>query len=278
MAAKHTYDIAIAYRIYPGVSKTPFIFKNDKLKLTEVGVRTLKSSLGNSRAKVFFLLDNCPVEYETMILKYFHAQDIEFLRFAGIGNLATFGKQIDILMSQNDSDVVFFAEDDYVYQPGLLVAAIAMLRSKKDVDFITPFDHLDSYTLPIHLRNTYRVIIGEGLHWRTSASTCLTFLLRKNTLMETHRTFRSYSHGNWDISLWFALTKFNIFNVPAIISNAFSDRFIFKGIALAWLKCFRQIVFGKRYTLFQPVPSIATHMESTTLAPNVDWVAVAHRE
>jgi hypothetical protein len=33
----------------------------------------------------------------------------------------------------------------------------------------------------------------------------------------------------------------------------------------------RQILFGKRYTLWIPVPSLATHMVSGLLAPYVDW-------
>ncbi|MBC8156620.1 glycosyltransferase family 2 protein, partial [Armatimonadetes bacterium] len=102
------YQITIAYRIYPGVSKSPFIHADNKLKLTETGIKTLKKSLGKKSAKIFFLLDNCPDEYVTMISGYFEQSDIVFIRYAGIGNLATFGKQIDILLEQTDSEVVMF--------------------------------------------------------------------------------------------------------------------------------------------------------------------------
>jgi len=264
------YDIVIAYRIYPGVSKTPFIFPDNKLKLTEVGVRSLRYSLADITAKIFFLLDNCPVEYETMILKYFDPQNIEFLRFDGIGNLSTFGKQIDILLEQNDSDVVFFAEDDYVYRPGIFKSALLFVR-EKNVDFITPYDHLDSYRLPIHTQNKYEITIRNGIHWRTSASTCLTFLTTKETLFKTRKVFRSYCKGNWDSCLWFAITKFNIYNVKQFVKYLFTDTFLLKIILLSWIKTGRQVLFGKKYKLWQPIPSIATHMEYSDLAPNIEW-------
>jgi hypothetical protein len=47
-----------------------------------------------------------------MIIHHFHYNVIEFIRCAGIGNLATFGLQIDVLLRQIDSEIIFFAEDD----------------------------------------------------------------------------------------------------------------------------------------------------------------------
>ncbi len=274
MIENKKFDLAIAYRIYPKVSKTPFIFRDDKLKLAEVGVRTLKSSLGPLKAKVFFILDNCPEEYEKMILRHFEFLDIEFVRYEGIGNLASFGKQINILLKQTDADVVFFAEDDYVYRKDLLPSAVQFIQ-EKGVDFITPYDHLDSYTLPIHTKNKYNIIISHGLHWRTSASTCLTFLTRKETLRKTETVFRSYCHGNWDSCLWFSLTKFNVFNLITTLEYLITNRFLFKVILLSWMKMGSQILWGRKYQLWQPIPSIATHMEHTDLAPNIDWQSVA---
>jgi hypothetical protein len=277
-AAKNAYDLAIAYRIYPGVSKVPFLHGDNKLKLAETGVRTLRDSLGNLRAKIYFILDKCPPVYEEMILQYFVEPDVEFIRLKGEGNLATFGKQIDLLLTQTHSEIVFFAEDDYVYSPLLLSSAVSLLNTHAAVDFVTPYDHLDSYVLPIHTRHRYEIMIHGGLHWRTSASTCLTFLTTKKNLRASQKTFRSYCSGNWDSSLWFALTKFNVYNFVAIIRYLFTDTFTFKMIALSWLKNGRQILGGKRYKLWQPIPSIATHMEKISLAPNIDWNKVAALE
>ena len=274
MPYSNKYEVTIAYRIYPRVSKSPFIHPDNKLKLTEVGIRTLKESLGNLSAKVFFLLDNCPEEYHTMILKYFSEQDLSFLPYDGIGNLATFGKQIDLLLAQTTTDIIMFAEDDYVYRRNELTKAIGLMKNYPAIDFVSPYDHLDSYLLPIHTQHQYEIIVAEGLHWRTSTSTCLTFLTRKTTLLRTEKIFRSYCKGNWDSSLWFSLTKFNVSN-PGSMFLLFSDLFLFKTIVKSWLYGWSQILFGKKYKLWQPIPSIATHMERTSLAPTLDWEAIA---
>jgi hypothetical protein len=273
MSSSHNYDVVVAYRIYPGVSKTPFVHADDKLKLTEAGVRTIRQSFGNLKVKFFFLLDNCPVEYQTMISSYFDKQDISFFLYSGIGNLATFGKQIDLLLKQTDSEIVMFAEDDYIYRKNELLKAIYLLNRNSNIDFVTPYDHLDSYILPIHTKHRYEIITQEGLHWRTSASTCLTFLTRKSILKKTERTFRSYCEGNWDSSLWFAITKFNVFDIRSLLLP-FSNLFLFKTIIKSWLTCGRQITFEKKYKLWQPIPSIATHMEKISLAPVIQWEQV----
>jgi hypothetical protein len=275
--SENTYDLTVAYRIYPNVSKSPFVHKSNKLKLAETGIRTLKDSLGKLRARIFFILDNCPDEYEMMILNHFDPADVEFIKPKGVGNFATFSLQMDILLKQTYSDIVFFAEDDYVYQSLMLVHAIKLLMENPLVDFVTPYDSLDSYTFPIHTRHKYEIIIFDGLHWRTSASSCLTFLTKKNVLQNTERVLRSYSTGAWDTSMWFSLTKYNVFSLPSIISYAINDFFLFKAVALSWKKLWFQILFGRKYKLWQPIPSIGTHMEEKFLAPNVDWIAVVSK-
>lgn len=267
------YDVTIAYRIYPRVSKSPFIHPDSKLKLTEAGIRTIRQSLGKVRAKFLFLLDNCPTEYTSMILNYFSPEDIIFFNYKRIGNLATFGKQIDLLLGQTHSEIVMFAEDDYVYRPHELAKAVALLKNHQSIDFVTPYDHLDSYLLPVHTRHRYEIISAEGLHWRTSASTCLTFLTTKTILRGTEKVFRSYCNGNWDSSLWFSLTKFNVLSLPSL-PVFLRDGFIFKIILKSWLHNPFQILFGRKYKLWQPLPSIATHMEKISLAPGIDWTKV----
>jgi hypothetical protein len=263
------YDLAVAYRIYPGVSKQPFIFANNKLLLAELGVKSFKHSLNGLKAKVFFLLDNCPDDYQSMILKYFSTEDIEFIRLTGIGNLPSFGKQIDILKSQQYSEFVYFIEDDYLFLPGATEEALNFMKSG-GVDFITPYDHIDSYELKIHQQHGYKIKISPRHHWRTAASTCMTFLTKKQVLIKTESVFRSYCKGNWDSSLWFALTNHNVLR-PDSFFLLFSNTILFKAVLLSWIKTWRQILFGKKYVLWQPIPSLATHMESTGIAPVIDW-------
>jgi hypothetical protein len=273
-----SYDIAIAYRIYPKVAKPALglPFSDDKLKLSEVCLRSLKESLGNLRAKVWVLLDGCTEDYADLFLRYFDPSDLELIRLASVGNQATFGKQLDILLSQNVSDFVYFAEDDYVYLPDQFPRMLEFLRAYDDVDFVSPYDHLDCYTRQIH-QFAKLVRLHDGHHWRTAASTCLTFLTRKQTLQRHRFAFRSYCWRNYDCSVWLSLTKFSLFNPIEFLRLAVREPLFAKIIAKAWLYGWPQIVLGQRVNLWIPVPGLATHLDRQALSPAVDWMPIMRR-
>jgi hypothetical protein len=125
-----SYDLAIAYRIYPHVAKaaTGLPFSEDKLSISEICLRSFKESLGNLRVKLWALLDGCPEEYTKLFHKYFDAGDLILVPLPGVGNRVTFGKQIEILLRQEDSDLIYFAEDDYFYLPEQFPLMLRFLR------------------------------------------------------------------------------------------------------------------------------------------------------
>ncbi|MEF2174954.1 MAG: glycosyltransferase family 2 protein [Candidatus Absconditabacteria bacterium] len=253
--------IAIAYRIYPGISKSPYFHSDDKLKLSELGIKSLKLGLGNIEAKIYFLLDNCPEEYKTMILKYFNQSEVEFLEYNGIGNLKTFEKQIEILLNQNFSEIIYFAEDDYLYLPNCFEEGIYMLNNNK-ADFVSLYDHIDSYRLSFQKIKS-KIFLGEKNHWRTNSSTCLTFMTTKQTLSKTKKVFLTYCKGNYDYNIWITLTKYNLLNFTSRENFLLLLRGCFYGLIY--------IIFVKKYVLITPLPSLCTHLESTGIAPIVDW-------
>ena len=93
------YDLAVVYRIYPGVSKVPIIHPNNKFELSKVAVKSFKESLGDMKVKIWVLLDNCSEEYEDLFKDIFSNYDVEYLNFPGVGNYVTFNKQLDILIN-----------------------------------------------------------------------------------------------------------------------------------------------------------------------------------
>jgi hypothetical protein len=189
----------------------------------------------------------------------------------------TFGKQLDILLEQTDSELVYFAEDDYLYLSNQFPRMVEFLRAHDDVDFVTPYDHLDCYTLEIH-RHPKWLRVHAGHHWRTAASTCLTFLTRKKILKRTKRIFRTYCSRNDDCSLWLSLTKRSIFNPFQFLSFIRRDRYFARTIAKAWVFGWPHILFGKRMRLWAPIPGIATHLSGPHLSPTIDWRAMMKHE
>ena len=266
------YDIAVAYRIYPKMAKPAMglPFCDNKERMAEICIQSFQRSLTNLRAKIWVLLDGCPPQYEDIFRKYFDSDDLVLIRLPGIGNQATFEKQIDILLEQSESEAVYFAEDDYFYLPDTFKLMTEFLHSAPDVDFISPFDHLDCYTQDLHHQQTWLRVFGDR-HWRTAASTCLTFLTTRSTLQKTQNIFRSYSQGNFDCSMWLSLTKKNILRFSYILRSMIKQPLMVKVIAKSWLYGWSQILWGKRYKLWSPVPSIATHLDFRALSPTIDW-------
>jgi hypothetical protein len=257
------YDVTIAYRIYPKVSKVPPIYGDNKFKLSEFCLKSFKGSLGSIKAKMLVILDDCGEEYEQLFKKYFSIDDLIFYKVDGIGNQATFAMQIQLLLDQSYSSLVYFAEDDYFYKSPF-EEMIEFIKNNSDVDFVTPYDHLDYYTFDLH-KGKY-----EAKHWRTAASTCLTFLTKKKTLEQTKNIFLSYSKGNHDCSIWHCLTKYKIRNPVVILKSLISSRFQSFLLFQGWRYCGGQLLFGRKWKLWVPIPTIATHMESNFLAPSMD--------
>ena len=264
------YQIAIVYRIYPEVSKTPPVFNNDKYKLSELCLASFKDALEDIKYKLYVILDDCPPEYKKLFEKYFPGDDVEYIELGYTGNAGTFGKQMDILLKQDYADTVYFAEDDYFYLPGAFGKMLDFIHSSVKPDFITPFDHLDYYKLKFH-HYPYQTVEAEGHKWRTAATTCMTFMTRKETLAETEKVFRSYTKNNYDASLWLALTKIHVFNPVYILKILFSGSVFARILAKTWSFTAGQLLRRKRYKLYAPKPSLSTHMDNFCLAPDIDW-------
>jgi hypothetical protein len=260
-------DLAVAYRIYPGVSKSPAFFSTDKLRLSEMCLRSFEEALGTLRAKIYALLDGCPLEYETLFRNVFRHRDLAILSLDKIGNLATFGLQIDLLTRQAEAPYVYFAEDDYFYLPHALEKMIAFMRANRDVDFVTPYDHPDSYKTSSRFER-HLVRPSGDRYWRSASSTCLTFLTSREGLLHTKTMLKTYCRENRDCSMWLALTQKSEL---ADLRVHWHDLFRIKIWALTWRWGFFRILFRRRYFLWVPIPTLATHMESPDLSPLVDW-------
>jgi hypothetical protein len=273
------YDVAVACRVCSILSiSQPPIFADDKLKLVELCLKSFKASLGNLRVKMWVVLTG-PPEYEKMFQAVWPREDLVVLNAGKIGNPRSLQKQIDILTAQTDAELVFLAEDDYFYLPGKFQSAVEFLRSNPDAGFVSLYDHPDHYVIPFQQPlPSAKARTSGGLSWHSRATTTHTFLTRKATLQECRGVFRaSYWAGykvwgsDTDTAHWLALTKTRVFNLPMFVKSLARHRYWAACVFLAWFFRWRQILFGRRYSLWTPSPSIATHMIAGQEAPGVDW-------
>jgi hypothetical protein len=277
--AKRKYDLAVAYRIYPEVAQSAkgLPASANKLNLSEMCLRSFKESLADIRVKLWVLLDGCTKDYEDLFRRYFDPEDLVLIPLEGCGNQGTFAKQLEILLEQSDSEVVYFAEDDYFYQPGQFHCMIEFLLTNDEVHFISPYDHLDYYTMSLH-QTPKRVAEYIGRQWKTVASTCMTFLTRRATLAKTKAVFGNYKRRSLDCSMWLSLTRKRVFDPFFLVSNLFREPLFCKIVVKSWLYFWSQLLFGRKWNLWVPVPAIATHLDANALSPNVDWHSLMEQQ
>lgn len=272
MPASPQYDLAVCYRIYPGVSGNPIFGFKEKMPLLRLNLESFKESLGNLKIKMWVLLDKCPFDYRGFLEKSFPETDMKIIPLEGEGNKATFHRQVDILRTQTDSELVFFAEDDYLYLPRSLERVVHFMGTHADADFVAPYDHADYHNKFIHRFRSIDVV-DDGYRWRKVTSTCLTFMARKQALLQSAEVFKTFNK-NPDLAIWMALTKIRVCNPWSWIRSAGDGLFFPASHALAWRYAWRQILFGKKTALWSPTPSLITHMEKDGLAPGVDWEGI----
>lgn len=277
------YDVAVAYRIYPKMSANrPPIYADDKLKLAELCLRSFKASVAGLRVKLFVLLNSCPPEYENLFTQVWPAEDLVLLRYQGLLPGATLHEQFRILSEQTDAPLVFFVEDDYFCLPGQFPLLVDFLRQHPDVDFASPYEHPDTHSTDLHDYARATRTFG-GKRWLSVLSTTHTFLAKRSALLENawifQKFFRAFrGHTSPDLGMWMALTKNRIYNPFKVLQWAIPHRHWAGSVFYAWFYCWRQILFGRRYTLWTPDPSIATHMVAHQLAAGVDWPAEFQRQ
>lgn len=260
--------LAIAYRIYPKVSKETPVFNDDKLKLSEMClasfVKTLKLDY-----KFWAILDGCPSEYEELFKKYIPEERLILIHTNAVGNAATFAKQIQILTDQDFSENIYFAEDDYFYIDSSFEPLVKIIENGQ-ADFITPYDHLDYYELGLH---GYKqdIIKHQGISLRKVSSTTMTFLTSKQVLIQTKPIFETYLRKNYDVCLWLAITRLGIANPMTYLNSGLSAIHSLKIFVKAILYTPCKFLYGKKYSLLAPKPSLALHLVSDKMSPDIDW-------
>ena len=272
------YDVAVAYRIYPMISREPALFPNDKYKLARLCLKSFKESLGSLKVKIWAMLDNCPKEYEALFKEFFDDNDLTILNYQNLGAFKSFNTQIKILLEQNESEAVYLAEDDYYYFPNQFEKMLKFLRKYNDVDFVTPYDRLHDYE---HSPNQkYKMKLFLNKHWRSANMAFLTFLTTKETLKKTKKIFKLYGNNVFglgylgDGAVWTCITKNHVFNPVYLLYYLLNNRQALNIYYRAWRHGWKQILFGNKWKLWVPLPTSATHMQKNQLAPSIDWNSI----
>ena len=274
-----SYDLAVAYRIYPKVSTGRFpppVFSDDKLKLAEFCLQSYKNSLGQLHVKMWVILNACPPEYEAMVKRVWGEEHLVVLHYPGVGPGTTVREQLRILTEQTDAEIVHFGEDDYFYLPDQMPLAVEFFRQTPEADFIAPYEGGELFKSDLN-KMQFKQKHFCGKVWHSCIAATHTFMARRSSLLESqsmiHRLYVARKGGTIpDLGMWMALTKKRIFNPFKFLQWTLTHRWFWAGsIFLSWYYCWRQILFGRRYTLWLPQTCIANHMGVGLEAGGIDW-------
>ena len=129
-------------------------------------------------------------------------------------------------------DLIYFLENDYMHVDNWLPKIIELFSSYQGLDYVSLYDHNDKYFLPMYENLVSKIITTSKHHWRTTPSTCGSFITTKQRFEEDFDILSTMEgdHNKW---LWL---------------NQNRSRFI-----------------------FTPIPGLSTHCMEGLLSPTINW-------
>jgi hypothetical protein len=183
------------------------------------------------------IADNISEATDYMIQKYIPIDDITYV---SVGHGAgTFNLALDMALKENDDEIIYFLENDYLHKPG--ADKILEEGFSLGFDYVALYDHPDKY---INGANPFvedggevtRLMLTDSCHWKLTNSTTMTFAAKVSTLKQDEAILRDFTSGTHpdDFMMFLALRE-------------------------------------KQHGLVTPVPGYSTHGETAFLSPLTDW-------
>ena len=218
-------------------------------------VQSVLPQLANGHVTLCVVFDGAKAEFEAdevsaMLRRYFGHESrwpsAIRLRFISGGDQrrawrAAVATVLDDVRSESikPEDFVYFLENDYVHVHNWYAKFEELVSSQIRWDYITFYDHLDKYPDLAATRDSHRyvglrsqIFCTGSHHWRTTPSTCATYLLPVNVLLRDR----------------------------AVLATGIYD-----------YRLFRILTAVRRRRLLSPIPSLSTHCMSEFLAPVIHW-------
>jgi len=134
-------------------------------------------------------------------------------------------------IKMDKDDLIYFVENDYLHIDNWVDKVIDLFSCYKTLNYVSLYDHNDKY-MPGYDDLVSKIITSNTHHWRTTPSTCGTFIMTRDLFDK-------------DIDVW---------------ESTVGDHNTFM-----YLNQERQ-----RYVL-TPIPGLATHCMGGLMSPTIDW-------
>jgi hypothetical protein len=137
------------------------------------------------------------------------------------------------------NDLIYFLENDYLHIENW-VDIVSNLYNTYDVStsYISLYDHNDKYIHPMYNDLVSKVVMTEKRHWRTTPSTCGSFIITKKLF--------DLDYDVWSTTVGDHNTFLHL--------NQMRNRFV-----------------------FTPIPGLSTHCMEGLLSPIINWVEINNK-
>ena len=132
----------------------------------------------------------------------------------------------------DNTDLIYFLENDYLHVDGWVDKIVDLFSTFNNLNYVSLYDHNDKYFLPMYDNLVSKIVTTKTSHWRTTPSTCGSFIVTKKIFDEDYAEHTSIL-GDHNKFLHLAQTK-------------------------------------KRFIL-TPIPGLSTHCTAGLLSPIIDW-------
>ena len=199
---------------------------------------TLENSSFGANVTLTVIYDGSEADFLTDFMYKYCAIPRKFKTYIKIAPAGSNMKSWHVALDQAknasipDTDIIYFLENDYLHVAGWLDKVFELFSSEIRIDYLSLYDHMDKYFYPMYNDLTAKLFVTRTHHWRTTPSTCGTFMLRKKTLIE-------------DFDLW---------------SLEVQDHYLFT-----------ELCSNRGRVLLTPIPGLATHCMEGYLSPTIDW-------
>lgn len=172
------------------------------------------------------------------IFKY----DLNFLQINANSDYESFKKTLDFVKKSDikDDDIIYLLENDYLHINGWDVKVIEFFENLSD-SYLSLYDHNDKY-FDNYSDLKSKIIVKGSHHYRTTPSTCGSFLSKKKTLVDDYHVH--YYGPDYSSKI----TNQPVDHSKFILLNTFKGR-----------------------NVFTPIPGLSTHCLNGLLSPTIKW-------
>lgn len=190
----------------------------------------LKTIEGREDVKLYIMMDG---DKNNFISNYNLNIHYELLSSGRNNFLRTYKyAKLIALKENNEKDLFYFLENDYLHVMGWVDKVFELFNTYSNLNYVSLYDHNDKYFLPMYDNLTSKIFTTPTHHWRTTPSTCGTYIIDKKTFLEDY-------------------------DVPFQMAGD-HNKFI-------WLNQ------TKSRSVVTPIPGLSTHCMESLMSPTIDW-------